>query len=378
MSQYLAFYEEQIAEERREADGRRQRFREMNQGERCVQRPWLDPRDFSEIVGADFGAGRMHFHCLYSGKDGAAPLTQVASTIESFGSGSLLVVERAHLATPQTHRSLAQPFTADQLLDIYRRALHAGVVLKLFPHHHTRKARDWAALNCSDLVEFGKSSDINDARGLAHYVRWNNGVALCNPPTSFAPSRQRTYGQKVRKQSNIVLNAARARGYHGEVFATVACLAKQIDAACSSPLSFVDYKVAFSIASLVVSEIDGDPVRFAYDGHSPGADFFLKRVMLFSSVHHRGGVARSNLFWHRFRPFLAKFAKRSGESTKTDDQRAYVKFSAFTPSKDHVKRKAWKAVRHEVRAAYRLAATLSADLPPYEVVEPAMEISNGR
>lgn len=378
MSQFLAFYEEQIDQERREAEGRRQRFSEMNEAERCVQRPWLDPGVFSEIVGADFGAGRMHFHCLYSGKDGAVPLAQVASTVESFGSRTLLVVERAHLATPQTQRSLAQPFTADQLLDIYRRAREAGVVLKLFPHHHTRKARDWAALNRSELVEFGKSSDINDARGLAHYVRYNNGVALCNPPASFAPSRQRTYGQKVRKQSNIVLNAARARGYHGEVFAAVARLASEIDAACSSPHSFLDHKVAFSIASLVVSEIDGDPVRFAYDGRAPGADFFLKRVMLFSSVHHRGGVARSNLFWHRFRPFLAKFANGLGESTKTDDRRAYVKFSAFTPSQDHVKREAWKAVRHEVRSAYRLAVTLSAGLPAHEVVEPEAELIYGR
>lgn len=372
---YFEFIEEQRAEERRDSEVRRQRYAAMNDGAIAVARPWLDPRLFAEIVGADFGAGRMHFYKLHANEDGCVPLHLVAATLESFGRGTLVVVERAHMATPQTQASLAQPFTAEQLLDIYRRCDLAGVTLKLFPHHHTRKARDWAARNFGDLVEFGKSSDKNDARGLAYYVRWNNGIALCNPPSSFAKSRQREYGRAVRKHSNIVLNAARARGYHGEVFPSVARLAKGIAASCATEHSFVDYKVAFSIASLVASEIDDEPVRFAYNGSPPGADFFLKKVMLFSSVHHRGGVSRSNLFWHRFRPFLARLATSLGESTK--DGKRYVKFSDFRPSQDHVRREAWKVVRREVRDAYRLAVTLSADLPPHEVVQAEMELAYG-
>lgn len=373
---YFGFIEEQRADDRREAEARRELYSKMNEGQVAVARPWLDPRRFGEVVGADFGAGRMHFFKLYGNEDGSVPLRLVAETLESFGNGTLVVVERAHMATPQTQASLAQPFTSEQLLDIYRRCELAGVTLKLFPHHHTRKARDWAARNCGDLVEFGKSSDKNDARGLACYVRWNNGIALCNPPASFAKCRKREYGRAVRKQSNIVLNAARARGYGGQVFPSVARLAKGIANSFATEHSFIDYKVAFSIASLVASEIDDEPVRFAYNGVAPGADFFLKKVMLFSSVHHRGGVSRSNLFWHRFRPFLATLARSLGESTK--DGNRYVKFSDFRPSQDHVRREAWKAIRREVRDAYRLAVTLSADLPPHEVVETEMELAYGR
>jgi hypothetical protein len=373
---YLTFMEEERAEKRREDAARRQRYEEMNSGVIAVDRPWLDPRLFDEIVGADFGTGRMHFYKLYANQEGCVPLHLVAKTLESFGSGTVVVVERAHMATPQTQASLAQPFTADQLLDIYQRCALSGVTLKLFPHHHTRKARDWAARNFSDLVEFGKSSDINDAKGLAYYVRWNNGIALCNPPASFATCRRREYGRAVRKQSNIVLNAARARGYNGEVFPSVARLANGIASHFTTDHSFIDYKVAFSIASLVATEIDDEPVRFAYHGAAPGADFFLKKVMLFSSVHHRGGVSRSNLFWHRFRPFLARFARSLGESTK--DCKRYIKFSDFRPSQEHVRRQAWKFVRSEVRVAYRLAVKLSDGLPAHEILDAEMGLAYGR
>jgi hypothetical protein len=153
-------------------------------------------------------------------------------------------------------------------------------------------------------------------------------------------------------------------------------LAAGIAERCETDTSFIDYKVAYSLASFVVTEIDGQPVRFTYNGRTAGADFFLKKVMLFSSVHHRGGVGRSNLFWHRFRPFLARFAQSLGESTKSGKK--YVKFSEFRPSQDFVRRKAWKSVRHEVRAAYRVAVELSGHLEPFELLEQSMELAYGR
>ena len=372
---FFEFIEQDKAEQRREAESRRHCCEVLNHCDINVRKSWLDPRVFTEIVGADFGAGKMHFHKLYAEEDGCVSLPKVAETIESFGSASLVVVERAHLATAQTEQSLAHPFTAEQLLDIYWRCAAAGVTLKLFPHHHTRKARDWSARMCSN-VESGKSSDINDARGLAYYVRYNNGIALCNPPASFSRSRQRDYGQAVRKQSNRVLNAARSRGYKGEVFPVVADLAWSVFNACATPDSFLDYKVAFSIASLVATEIDGRPVRFTYESRTPGADFFLKRVMLFTSVHHRGGVSRSNLFWHRFRPWLSRFAKSFGESTKTGNK--YDKFSEFRQSQDHVRREGWRVVRREVRDAYRTAVRLSSDLAAHEVLEQELQVPYGR
>jgi hypothetical protein len=366
------FIIEHEVEEKRVADAIRHQRALINDSTINVTKTWCDPSKYKEIVGCDFGGGRMHYHELYAERDDCVSIDRVAETLELFSRGTLVVVERAHLATPQTPKSLAQPFTADQLIDIYGRCERAGVTIKLFPHQHTRKARDWAAVaTCGKLVELGKSSDINDARGLAYYVRHCNGVSLANPPTVFTKPTRTRYGEAVRKQSNIVLNAARARGYNGEVFPFVAQLSKAIAHYCATPSSFIDDKAAFSIAASVASEIDGEPVRFVYNGRTVGADFFLKTILRFSSVHHRGGVCRSNLCWHRFRPFLAKFAKLNGESTK--DGSRYRKFCDFTPSQDEIRRRCWKLVRHEIKSAYRFAVEHSAGLRSYEVLSLEVE-----
>lgn len=363
----FAFITEHEAEEQRQADTVRRERALINDSAITVARTWCDPSKYMEIVGCDFGGGRMHYHELYAERDDCVSIDRVAETLESFPRGTLVVVERAHFATPQTPKSLAQPFTADQLIDTYGRCERAGVTIKLFPHQHTRKARDWAAVATGGkLVELGKSSDINDARGIAYYVRHNNGVSLSNPSTAFTRPTRTLYGEAVRRQSNIVLNAARARGYNGEVFPAVAKLARAIAHSCATPSSFIDDKSAFSIAASIASEIDGEPVRFAYNGRTVGADFFLKTVLRFSSVHHRGGVCRSNLCWHRFRPFLAKFAKLHGESTK--DGNRYRKFCDFTPSQDEIRRRCWKLVRHEIKAAYRFAVDHSAGLSLCEIL----------
>lgn len=366
-NQSFAFVMEEQAEDQRNADKLRQQRALINQSTVDVSRTWCNPLDYTEIVGVDFGGGKMHYHKLYAEKDGKVSFADVAKTLESFLPGTLVVVERAHFATPQTPKSLAQPFTEHELIDMYKRCEMAEITIKLFPHHHTRKARDWAAVATSNgLVERGKSDDRNDARGIAYYVRHNNGISLSNPPKAFCISRKRQYGQAVRKLSNVVLNAARSRGYHGEVFAHVARLASEIADRFVSDDSIIDHKIAFSIAASVVCEIDTNAFQFTYNGQIPGADFFIKTVLLMSSVHHRGGVGRSNLCWHRFRPFLAKFAKSFGESTK--DGMCYQKFADFTPSQDDIRRRAWRSVRHELKKAYRYALERSAGLPFFEVL----------
>jgi hypothetical protein len=183
---------------------------------------------------------------------------------------------------------------------------------------------------------------------------------------SFCTPRKRQYGDAVRKRSNIVLNAARSRGYYGEVFPLVAKLARQIAQRFATVDSFINHNIAFAIAASVVCEVKSEAFLFTYNAQIPGADFFIKTVLLMTSVHHRGGVARSNLCWHGFRPFLAKFAKSFCECTK--DGMRYQKFADFTTSQDDIRRLAWRSVRHELKAAYRYALECSAGLPFFDVL----------
>ena len=366
-NQTFPFVVQEEADYQRKTDVLRQQRAIINESPLDVNKTWCNPTLYIEIVGVDFGGGKMHYHMLNAEKDGKVSFADVAKTLESFKPGTLVVVERAHFATPQTPKSLAQPFTADQLIDMYSRCKKAGVTIKLFSHFHTRKARDWAAVATDNaLVQRGKSDDKNDARGLAYYVMHNNGIALSNPPMSFGTPRKRQYGNAVRKRSNIVLNAARSRGYYGEVFPLVAKLARQIAQRFATVDSFINHNIAFAIAASVVCEVKSEAFLFTYNAQIPGADFFIKTVLLMSSVHHRGGVARSNLCWHGFRPFLAKFAKSFCECTK--DGMRYQKFADFTTSQDDIRRLAWRSVRHELKAAYRYALERSAGLPFFDVL----------
>lgn len=339
-------------------------------------RTWCDPKSHTEIVGIDFGAGKMHCHSLLSGRDIASvALKDVADTLASFGVGALVVGEPAHLAVPQTEKSLAQPFTAEGLLKIYDACERSGVTLRLFPHAHSRKARVWAARNAEPgFVDEEKTSDLNDARAIAYFVAHNNGVSLGAPPRSFRVVTYRLYGQLVRRRSNRVLMAAKTFGYDGEVFSSVAGMARDLAGAFEWTPNFVTHKVAFSIASLVIGESGGAAHRFTYRNKSPGASAWMNYIAGFSDRHHRGGVARANMMRDRFRPFFSKYAEMNGESIKVGNR--YVGFGELTPRQDQLRREAWKAVRMQVRAAYRAAVAMSADLPGCELLDE--EPSHGR
>lgn len=340
---------------------------------RGISKSWCDPLVYDEIVGVDFGAGTFCWHKLHAGVSvSKLPLAKAHEVLTSFDPMTLVVVERAHLATPQTNQSLAQPFTAEELQRIYRDCEAKKITLLLFPHHHTRKCRDWAASMAPDLIDPTKSTDINDAKGLAYYVFHNNGIALGKPPSDFARCQVRSYTRSVRSISNIVLNAAAARGYDGQVFPCISKLSRMIPVKMKTECEFVSKNIPFSVMSLVMTEHQGKAVRFVHNGQALGACSWLRSVVGSSSVHHRGGRARSNMFWHRFRPFLKDYAFREfGLVTKCGA--SYTKFSQYTPELDEARRAAWRKVRHELKLAYRIAVELTAGLDPFDPLQQEWE-----
>lgn len=340
---------------------------------RGVSKSWCDPLAYDEIVGVDFGSGTFCWHKLHAGVSvSKVPLAKAHVVLTSFDPMTLVVAERAHLATPQTNQSLAQPFTAEELQRIYKDCEARKITLLLFPHHHTRKCRDWAATMAPELIDATKSTDINDAKGLAYYVFHNNGVSLGKPPADFARCLIRSYARSVRSISNIVLNAAAARGYDGQVFPTVSKLSSMIPIKMKTECEFVAKNIPFSVMSLVMTEHKGKAVRFVCDGQTIGACAWLKNVVGSSSVHHRGGRARSNMFWHRFRPFLKDYAFREfGLVTKCEA--SYIKFSQYTPELDQARRAAWRKVRRELKLAYRIAVDLTDGLDAFDPVQQQWE-----
>lgn len=344
-----------------------------------TNRTWCDPASHGEIVGVDFGKGQMHYHALRSGVDSAGvPLDRAADVLSGFSRGTLVVVERAHMATPQTEKSLAQPFTKQQLLEIFNRCREAEVTIRFFPQAHLRKAREWASIHSgSDFVEVGKTTDINDARALAFYVANCNGIALSKPPSNFDRNDKRDYAQIVRARSNVVLQAMKVRGDSGQVFPEIVEFAGRLRQVVCTPNSFIHYKCAVSISSLIVGVVDGRLMRYTYKGQSPGGVMWRRHVLGMSSAHHKAGIARANIARDRFRAWFPKYALRFGVVVKKGKK--MVPFGQFTEDQDAVRCNAWKAARYELKIAYAKSLKLAAQLPGYDVLTlEAEEATDGR
>ena len=124
--------------------------------------------------------------------------------------GETLVVEDAHLGRARTKKSLAQVYTASELLAFYRQASNLGITLRLFPHSQTPKARA--------LAGFDEKNDAVDAQAIHAYLLQSPSVlqSLKLPPRSFEPERWREAGWAFKDDTNMILNVARRFKYKTE------------------------------------------------------------------------------------------------------------------------------------------------------------------
>lgn len=289
-----------------------------------TSRSWCDPSQYDEVVGLDFGGNVAHFYKARSGNKGHMPFAQLLSWLLRLPCNTLVVCESAHLGVPQTELSLAQPFTAKQLLKLYADLRARGITLKLAPHAHTgKRMRIWVAHHYAELMRDAEKSDAADAMTLAIYVDRCNEVSLANPYKSFSRSARRRFGRHVTKLSNAILNAERTDDYHGDFFPLIIKLARKVRRLHNFP----SFKFVVTVASTLLSEDHGRLVVLTHRGQHPGRWFWMRDVLRMSPWHHRGGTARSNLMWHTFRPYLQKFAKRSCVNVKAGNK--YKKFALY-------------------------------------------------
>lgn len=361
-------------------DGLLAAAREINSAASCnVARPWCDPSKFDEIVGIDLGAGgRASLHRLVAGTDHSVPVGEFIDAVSGLPARTLAIVEQAHFV-PQRD-SLSQPFTAEQLRYLFWVCERNSVCLLMAPEQHTTKMRAWAAKHAPHLVQEEKSTDANDARAIAFYVRHKNGVSLSRPPKSFERCPRRDYGLAVRKISNATLNVSRRCEYQMDALPHVWRVASAlVPPPATNGFCFVDEKVAFSVASLVFCESASEgPVRFTFRGRVPGGRFWLVKVLGNTPKHRRGGVARSNIWKHRFPSFLAELARSFGVSVKERNENGslvYTPFGHFNDDQEAIRREATRLVRKQLLEAYRKAVLLTAEFPNLDL---AKDSTHGR
>jgi len=287
-------------------------------------RDWCDPSQHEEVVGLDFGANAVHYYMARSGMRGSVDAPALCGWLSSLPRNWLVVCEWAHLAVPRTERSLSQPYTSTELQRIYHACVAKGLTLKLVPHAHSgMRMRLWVSSVRPDLIADSKKSDSADALAIAVFVNENNEVSLANPPRNFDLAPSRAYGREVTKRSNVVLNAERTAEYRGRFFPLLMDLAQKVNRRCGCGL-----KVAATVVSTLACEHEGRLHLFTYRGRVPGRWFWMRNVLRFSPWHYRGGTGRSNLMWHTFRPYMARFGKRRGVSLKSGKK--YKKFALMS------------------------------------------------
>lgn len=340
----------------------------------CIARSWCDPSQYDEVVGLDFGGNVAHYYMARCRKKNHMPFKQLLSWLLRLPCNTLVVCESAHLGAPQTEMSLAQPFTAEQLLKFYADLRARGITLKLAPHAHTgKRMRLWVAHHYPELMRNSEKSDATDAMTLAIYVDRCNEISLSNPFKTFARSARRQFGREVTTLSNAVLNAERTDEYRGEFFPRIIKLARNVRRLHNFP----SLKFVVTVASTLLSEDQGRLVVLHYRGQHPGRWFWMRDVLRMSPWHHRGGTARSNLMWHTFRPYLQKFANRSGVNVKVGNK--YKKFAVYDARQKASRTLAMKSFRQLLLRCRDLCLNEAQRMNAghLELSEIADEVSNG-
>ena len=253
--------------------------------------------------------------------------------------GSQLRCEYAHGGCPRRRRSKAQPFTEEQLLNWYNDLESANISLLLTPQQSTPRAQNRSRL---------PKSDENDPKSIYLLLRDYPEMSLMKPPTSFDPSNKRLESYAWVDESNLILNNQRGEDYDASnpLYAFLLTHANEI---IENPLvedafskegsaryksnnkkrEANQQKGDINIKQLKLSQIyavlcqlmnDEGKLRFRMvEGKQELAGWkFVKRYAIrMSPFHLKGGVARSNLYYHGLRNWVAKkCAEELGMTTK--------------------------------------------------------------
>lgn len=257
--------------------------------------------------------------------------SQLLDYLVGLPSGSLVVSEAAHLAVPRKKLSRSQPFTEAQLLDLYDKLYMNGIDLKLFPQRSTPNACSYSGL---------PKSDHNDPKSICIYIEAHPNVSLMNPPLSFNISEKRKASFVYKSTTNDYINIARREDVPYSEDGCSKWIRKNINRIAESlsqesreifklnddskfksnsksgvkgefNFSKVKMNALFAVVCTMI-DFDGNVRVRPETGRMPGLDYIERFVLCLSPFHQRGGVARSNLFWHTFRPYLIAEGKKYG------------------------------------------------------------------
>lgn len=319
----------------------------------------------NKVFTLDFGKKRT---TLYDGERViGSTVEQILTLPQLLKSGSIIIVEDAHMGVPRTEKSLAQPYTKKELRKFYSDCEENGIELRFFPQQSSPRAAAYSNL---------KKDDDQDPIAIYNLCRDYPNISLKKPDSSFEYSLKAKEGLLRKRQLNKMLNFARRTDYlnsndqntqwinenanyiYNELSDVGRCVFGYFNeqARFKRPnknrnikkgdlnvrhikVNFI-YTILASMRGTLVSE--GDE-QFSVDdsvflrkgtGRLPSWSFTQRYVFHMSPHHLKGGVARSNLYHHGAKKWIKErvleegydiHKKKRGEMSK-QEEKVFLKY----------------------------------------------------
>jgi len=299
---------------------------------------------------------------IYDGKTckslSHAEVLNLPYTLES---GTTVVCEAAHLAAPRTPKSLAQPFTASELQTLYQGFRDNNIKLRFFPQDSSHRARRYSNL---------EKSDETDPIAIYNLLQDFRQISLMKPRHNFDIDPVRQEGWDMKAYMNILLNFARRYEYKHEDDKNSQWIRDNIEKICTQLSDYskscfglgddarykttsekkgfkagdmnfnkVNLNQIYAVLATLQGQIieNGEmlsivdqPIIRNSTQKLVGWDFARKHLLCMSPNHMRGGVARSNLYYHGARNWIIARAKEEGIMLKGKNRGEFSKLEDET------------------------------------------------
>lgn len=313
--------------------------------------------NYKNVYVVDFG--KTTATISYNGKKSRQiSHADVLNLPDKIPAGSLLISEYAHLGCPRKEYSMAQHFYAEILLNFYEKCRRNNIILKLFPQKLTPRAAAYSKL--------GKS-DLNDPVSIYRLLKGHPKINMMDPP-SFAVPALVQYYWNWKEKTNKILNVARMTKYDFDesvddqnkvwLLENLEEIYNRLSETARSCFGLEKYKKTgklkiktqkdwlfnmpqiYSVLGLI-REPNGKLRLNERTNDFPRNSHAKRYLFCMTPFHHRGGVARSNLYFHGAMNWISGQVKKEHKldfkrKVMEDKESRTVRRGNFTKKEDKI------------------------------------------
>jgi hypothetical protein len=298
-------------------------------------------KKFSNIVILDLGKNKVTMYHPLTGEHKVINPDELFERSYQFPKNTLVVGEIAHFGTPRQDDfeggklSKAQYYFAKQLLEWYNELAIRGITLKLFPQKLTERSRRLNESRLNTMIDevvnlenkkTNKKSDLIDTMAIWIHLNDFPRTTLKNPPKTFADNPERLEGLKMRNDMTDDKNPMRFFDYTHEkdkvsqwvkdnINELKSLLPKEVrktfglsgeNLITKKGNLHADVKLSqITAVLLTMMQLNGEHRLRPSTGAIAGWQFTKQYLIVMSPNHERGGVCRSDLYWHGLRNYVS-------------------------------------------------------------------------